>query len=960
MATILPPMQFVPAQWFTAAGDAALSGGVLKFYEVGTTTPKEVFADYLRSTSIGSEVTLDAGGRAAIFLDGLYRVALYNSLDELVSGPIDGIGGGSTSGEGSTLFVSLYDDLRALDGDDERAAVVEGRAANGDGGAGLFVWDALETADDDGGTILAPLTLPASGRWVRVRDPGSLSPRWYGVTADGTTDDRDSMGTALAASIALGAPVVLESGLVRLGASLPVSSGASIRVLPGAGFTGASGVVLGLPSGTKFEGCDDCFRGDLTASFGVLVADPSPSWWDRASEDDQIALALASVTANGTRIIIDRAYTLGAAIVMAAEPVLSFRGDGRLVWNSGTGLNIVIQKWEQDGEGVSRFNFGTKARLTSLIMSKDQGRPLSPRLFGAAGGGSSDDTFAVWPAFLHGWVDVDGRFQVNSTLTAVSGKSVVWNGQNPSANSWNWSEDFPSEIILGDGVSLGLTSATARQTSHRVAFRRPTWSASLSTLSNLSAVDCLFASDASEDGAPGIEIEGAANDQGGISLDRCRLRNVVAIGGAVGPNSVEHCVSDGDAGDDAGMRGLSGSTWQIHGSTFDASGAFTTATIADSTISAHAAITMIDGGRIDGSTILQGAAGHIVSGSSLRISGGAIDVPVVGSAGDDIQVSAAMSRFSWNGRGDLVAVGPEKIGEDGDLLESEQRDAMRATAARVDGVDSPYLRRHDLTTGPAVITASTTGWSFGASLGSPSVVSSRFEWAGAVTPGTSHDLTRTITTDEEKILSALGGWIDVEWTGDCNLRVQMVKSSSGLAIEGSGKGGMPPGIAWGSTAQRLTYCVWPGSKDGSDLVDRIKITVSSFTADNIAAALSIKVTVRSCAPLDAAQWVQMWGGDRSLSGRYNSWRMSQSGAAVGGSPGNLRGLECWVETLPNSPFTPRPETVQPWLLLQVEPLKLWPLMLAPMGTGESNATQPIYSWKGAGGTGFRTRTGGEG
>jgi hypothetical protein len=957
-------MQFVPAQWFTAAGDAALSGGVLKFYAVGTSTPKDVFADYLRTTSIGSEITLDAGGRATIFLDGLYRVALYNSLDELVSGPIDGIGGGSTSGEGSTLFVSLYDDLRALDGDDARAAVVEGRTSNGDGGAGLFVWDALETADDDGGTILAPLTLPASGRWVRVRDPGSLSPRWYGVTADGTTDDRDAMGTALAASIALGAPVVLESGLVRLGASLPVSSGASIRVLPGAGFTGAPGVVLGLPSGTKFEGCDDCFRGDLTASFGALVSDPSPSWWDRASEDDQITLALASVTANGTRIVIDRAYTIGTAIVMAAEPILSFSRDGRIVWNSGTGLNVVIQKWEQDAQGMPRFNFGTKARLTSLTMANDQGRPLSPRLFGGAGAGSSDDTFAVWPAFLHGWVDVDGRFQANSTLTAPTGKSVVLEGRNPSAIEWAGAEAMPSEIILGDGVDLALTSTTARITAHRVAFSRPTYSADASQISNVSAVDCLFASDASAGGAGALTLYGSIGvAAGGLSLNRCKLYNVATSGGG-GDNVMDGCVSSGDAGDDSHVRGPggAGSPWKIRGTSIDVCGAFLAQEIAGSTIGANDEIVMTDGARITGTTIspsgLPSDIGRVVTSGTLIVSGGALNAPIEGTAGHDIYVSGAGERISWNGLGNLIASGAEKIGADGDLLGSEQRDTMRATAVRVDGVDSPYQSRHTLSDFE-VLTGSTVAWSFGASIGSPSIASSRFEWAGFVTPATSHTITRTITTDEEKILSAFGGYIDVEWTGACNVQASTVRSSDSTTQEVSGLGGLPTGKEWPSTGNRMVYMVWPGSTAGADLVDRLVFVFSSYDGGDVPAGLSIKITVRACAPLDPKQWADMWGGDRSLVRRYNSWKATQSGGSFGFA-GNFRGLECWVETLPNSPFTPRPETVQPWLLLQVDPLKLWPLMLAPIGSGESNATQPIYSWKGAGGTGFRTRTGGEG
>ena len=346
-----------------------------------------------------------------------------------------------------------------------RGAVREGRLANGDGGAGLFVWDALETAADDDGTILTPATLPASGRWVRVRDPGAIDPRWYGCTVDGTTDDAAAFAAALAASAALGSPVVLAGGTLRMASTIAATSGTSLRILPGAALTGGSGVVLGMPTGCKFEGSDDCFAGDITASFGVLVTEPNPAWWDRTTGEEKVALALAAVTAAGTRVIIDRAYSMDANLSMGANPVISFRGVGELSWvSTGSPVNIVIQKWEQDAQNVARFRFGSKAKLTSLVMANDQGRPLSPRLFGASAAGSSDDTASVWPAYLHGWIDVDGRFQVNTTLTAITGASVVFEGRNPSAIEWAGAEAMPSEIFLGDGVNLALTSTTARIT----------------------------------------------------------------------------------------------------------------------------------------------------------------------------------------------------------------------------------------------------------------------------------------------------------------------------------------------------------------------------------------------------------------------------------------------------------------------------------------------------------------
>lgn len=67
-----------------------LSGGTAKFFERGTTTPKSVYADANLTSPLGSEVTLDSAGRAAIFLNGDYKCRLENSAGVQVSAQ-DGI-----------------------------------------------------------------------------------------------------------------------------------------------------------------------------------------------------------------------------------------------------------------------------------------------------------------------------------------------------------------------------------------------------------------------------------------------------------------------------------------------------------------------------------------------------------------------------------------------------------------------------------------------------------------------------------------------------------------------------------------------------------------------------------------------------------------------------------------------------------------------------------------------------
>lgn len=86
---------------YTDNTGAALAGGALKFYEVGTTTAKDVFSDEALSVNLGNEVTLDSAGRAPsdIWVSGDVRVRLYDADSVLVdeADPVIDIGSAGTS-----------------------------------------------------------------------------------------------------------------------------------------------------------------------------------------------------------------------------------------------------------------------------------------------------------------------------------------------------------------------------------------------------------------------------------------------------------------------------------------------------------------------------------------------------------------------------------------------------------------------------------------------------------------------------------------------------------------------------------------------------------------------------------------------------------------------------------------------------------------------------------------------
>lgn len=56
-----------------------LAAGTVDFYEVGTTTPKDVWTTQLKAVAASNPYTLDAYGRATLYADGLYRIVIKNS-----------------------------------------------------------------------------------------------------------------------------------------------------------------------------------------------------------------------------------------------------------------------------------------------------------------------------------------------------------------------------------------------------------------------------------------------------------------------------------------------------------------------------------------------------------------------------------------------------------------------------------------------------------------------------------------------------------------------------------------------------------------------------------------------------------------------------------------------------------------------------------------------------------------
>jgi hypothetical protein len=92
---------------------------------------------------------------------------------------------------------------------------VLGYYAEGDGGGGIFRYDPLATAADNGGTVIAPTS--GSGRWLRDLNSNQINVLWFGAKRDDTGNQAAAVNAAITAAAVGGAggSVYIPKGTYR-------------------------------------------------------------------------------------------------------------------------------------------------------------------------------------------------------------------------------------------------------------------------------------------------------------------------------------------------------------------------------------------------------------------------------------------------------------------------------------------------------------------------------------------------------------------------------------------------------------------------------------------------------------------------------------------------------------------------------------------------------------------------
>lgn len=219
--------------------------------------------------------------------------------------------------------------------------LVDGYHVPGDGGGGIFVWDATSTERADEGLIFTP-SVGGMGRWRRDVDPTSrarVNVRWFGAQGDGTHDDTGAIQAACAFAARLRGTAFLPNGQYKTTSTLytydkSASPGTTACALAGEGMFSArikpegDFTALVLTSSYADQGGFSIEwpatpRADISpARIGFEVADPDHMVSQCRIHDILVMYAYQSVrhqdwTAAATR--------RGTAYVVDYERIISFR-----------------------------------------------------------------------------------------------------------------------------------------------------------------------------------------------------------------------------------------------------------------------------------------------------------------------------------------------------------------------------------------------------------------------------------------------------------------------------------------------------------------------------------------------------------------------------------------------------------------------------------------------------------
>lgn len=259
--------------WNTIGGDPAV-GYTAEFYGAGLdpipANRKTIYTDTNGGTPAPNPVTFDALGRISVSLgDGGYKVVIRDPNGVSVA-TFDNVSGSSGFGTG---FASSIEALRDLNVFNPPFTYVSGYYESGDGGDGMFYWDANDTTPDDGGYTIAPSSSPVSGRWKRVPDEdGAVRAASFGFVGTLAGSFTAQLAAADTYATAVGKPLRISGDGTSETAAITLNSKCIIFDRVGAAIRGTVSKPSITIHGQIDAGNQEIFKSASVALSGAVTA----------------------------------------------------------------------------------------------------------------------------------------------------------------------------------------------------------------------------------------------------------------------------------------------------------------------------------------------------------------------------------------------------------------------------------------------------------------------------------------------------------------------------------------------------------------------------------------------------------------------------------------------------------------------------------------------------------------
>lgn len=380
MAAFLPQIVF---RWYKDDHTPAF-GYTAGFYGAGLdpgnpANLRPIYADVVSGVEITNPATFDVNGEITVALgNGAYKVVIRNGATTIAT--FDNVPGDTAFGSG---FSSSIDALRNSSSQSIGFTYVSGYYTSGDGGHGMFYWDAGDSTPDDGGYTITPPSNPLTGRWKRIPDEdGDVRAASFGYVGSVGTDlttnmvNADGYAASIGARLRIGLGVDAQIDIMTFTAKEVVFEGPELRGL------------VGNTTVLTFQGNISAppvkiFRPTAGHQTTIILAasqeNARPEWWGAVRDgvtDDIIPIKAMFASGAGSCFFTAGTYLVVGDPLTPAPLVSVIRADGQVQDGPTTYVHFGLTSLTANSqvkadliEALSTLVVGTTAVIGTTIVA---------------------------------------------------------------------------------------------------------------------------------------------------------------------------------------------------------------------------------------------------------------------------------------------------------------------------------------------------------------------------------------------------------------------------------------------------------------------------------------------------------------------------------------------------------------------------------------------------------------